>query len=581
MQKDADLWEGELTQFFVGGLRKEILSSSETISHLLAVGDVFSLKDQLDLLGSLPNHPKLHYITKQVQKSKTTFVSFYQHLLTNPDMFDDDGVWKVTPGTRTKLPTSPRNRLMLYCLNTEFGLPDERQALLEQIALMLKVDMEMGESISQVRNSAALDAPPDEGTTEPPPKKRRCKTRVLSVSKARVCQHLGQDVQLAKNFASQHRTQYQIFSEAMITDGQILWREHSDEKDVVIMSDYCDSTGVLLPQKFVFVTSRVGDEGVYLIKCTCSTYQQIQCAALIGEADLEADEEVALNSEQMTCMHCRLYRNHMAHQYDLVTADDRAKSNLLSTVHVDVKNPVVLVGSVWPQSATHFSVLGKESLSIVHVTFTPTNCWVTCLNGSCKASMAKQNKKRVPKVISVTDTQSDVCEHLALFYADVKNWKPLFHDYFNSDATDDTDSTDGTDGTDDTVVDPVQDALPFVLNTEDQDVRSVTKHVWFDTEKGLWECKSYTSHTPLDQFDPNLIKATFQRLQTVGGGSMGFNGMYKGPDFIPASTNGDGSPRQCTCGSTYFGGQVKPLPNKTALFTRNVSNPKKKNVIGS
>jgi hypothetical protein len=366
LQIGKDLWEAKLSEFFTGGLRKES-KSRDTISHLLAVGDVYTVKDQFELLGSLPNHPKVYYITKKGSKSTSTKVNFYQHLLTNPDMYDEEGVWKTTH----KLPTSARNRLILYTLNSEYGTLEDREALVHQVSLMLKVDRDENESLREVRESSFQDASVPGGEALPPvPKKRRTKTRVVSVSRARLCQHTGQDIEIAQNFAAEHRTQFQVFCESMMNDGCIVWREHSEDRDVLIMSSYSESSGLLLPHKFVQLTSRVGDEGVVLMKCTCVSYLQMRSAGLMGELDLEADEEVAVDSDGIICMHCRLFKDKLVGKWGLLLDDSQPKSNFLSRVTVQQEQAVILVGSVWPYSATHFSVLGAEDIAIVHVTFT-------------------------------------------------------------------------------------------------------------------------------------------------------------------------------------------------------------------
>ena len=90
------------------------------------------------------------------------------------------------------------------------------------------------------------DPPTEEG---PPQKKiRKQANRVVSVTACDIYRLVGEDLNSQLNCASQQHTLYTKFSEKLVTDGIIKWRQHTNEIDVCIMSDYNPTTGHLLPQ---------------------------------------------------------------------------------------------------------------------------------------------------------------------------------------------------------------------------------------------------------------------------------------------------------------------------------------------
>ena len=64
-----------------------------------------------------------------------------------------------------------------------------------------------------------------------------------------------------------------------------------------------------------------------------------------------------------------------------------------------MKNEVVLLGNVIPQGSTKFSVKGKQSYSVLHISFAQNICEVKCTYGMCCANV--KNKKKIPKRLPV------------------------------------------------------------------------------------------------------------------------------------------------------------------------------------
>ena len=79
--------------------------------------------------------------------------------------------------------------------------------------------------------------------------------------------------------ASQQHTLYTKFSEKLVTDCIIKWREHTSEVNVCIMSDYNPTTGHLLPQSFVHIYATKCENVPPIFRCIHQIYNQIERAA--------------------------------------------------------------------------------------------------------------------------------------------------------------------------------------------------------------------------------------------------------------------------------------------------------------
>ena len=103
-----------------------------------------------------------------------------------------------------------------------------------------------------------------------------------------------------------------------------------------------------MPQSFVHIecTKGTNDEDIF-IQCTCNIYNLIQRAA--HQESHILPEDVILD-ENLTCMHCRFFREHLLHAYTTVTTQPTTEfTRPLFMVHESLQHmndPVQLVGNV-------------------------------------------------------------------------------------------------------------------------------------------------------------------------------------------------------------------------------------------
>ena len=103
------------------------------------------------------------------------------------------------------------------------------------------------------------------------------------------------------------RSLYNTYCEALVTEGLVQWRHHSEDSDTVILNDYSHSTGEFLPNSYAHTTC-VKVEGENLMTCSCKIYQQVQNATMANlQISPEEEQELFLDASQLTCMHCRFF----------------------------------------------------------------------------------------------------------------------------------------------------------------------------------------------------------------------------------------------------------------------------------
>ena len=370
---------------------------------------------------------------------------------------------------------------------------------------------------------------------EEPVKKRRRKqsSRTVSVTARSVFQHLGCQSTAELNSSNKNRTLYNRFKEQLLTEGNIIWRYHDDLEDICAMTDYNSTTGLLLPQSFAHVTAIKLDDGETILKCTCDIYNVIQAAGLQQTPLWPQDEELIPDSS-MTCMHCRFFRNHLLGMYEKLQTTNTDLNMIESTVQTSLqfmKNEVVLLGNVIPQGSTKFSVKGKQSYSVLHISFAQNICEVKCTYGMCCANV--KNKKKIPKRLPV-DQVPFLCEHIKTLTKHIEYVKSLFPEFFNS-------------------VDDPSNEENEVITAEREDVNLLDANQIpqlqgnFNIETGLWQYKALSKHKPKEMLELSLIKSTERRNAYVRYENLdedtGLYGTYK---LIPQPRN-----RTCNCGSQY------------------------------
>ena len=439
-----------------------------------------SLQHQLSLLSSISNFHWWRYITCDGSKSsKDICVGLTDHLLYHPCSESDEESFKLK-----YIPKSPRNRLMYY-LFSDCHYPG---ALKKTVETLLKYD-------NEEENKRLSDVTGSEEFIQKPKKKRRYATRVLKLTAESLCNKLGIDLDDVNSSSESGSTLYGSFCQQLVTDGEIIWRQHNENQDTVIMSDYNPATGSLTPLSYVQVTSiwNQGETGIPLLKCTCHIYNSIQCAAL-KEVEL-ADGENSVLHHSMTCMHCRFFKDYLK-QYrytlqDITTTtavDSKVKSSLES-----INNPVVLLGKSAREFTTKLSVMSQESLSMIHITFNHSNsCFANCQNGECSARL--QNKKKIPKSVSIQQNEG-LCEHINTLFANFEVVQKLFPDYFRTDEN-----------TEESEEDPLY--LPTsIINSSDVHIQDTSEGTdYFNISTGLWEFGGKSTHKPKEMNDKKLSK---------------------------------------------------------------------------
>ena len=100
----------------------------------------------------------------------------------------------------------------------------------------------------------------------------------MSFTARAVFESVGCNLTSQLNSANQNCTLYTNFKEQLITDGLIKWRYHDEVKDVCVMTDHSSTTGLLLPQSFVYVTATKIHNNETVLKCTCDIFSIIKRA---------------------------------------------------------------------------------------------------------------------------------------------------------------------------------------------------------------------------------------------------------------------------------------------------------------
>ena len=213
------------------------------------------------LLSSISNfhhfrHPSL---TEQTHIIKPTHFNYIEHLLYNPDAKENvngDMICKY-------IPTSPRNRLMYLFVVGHVQLRN----------LMKYVQT----CDSQTHTDSLQQDIADEISSFPPePKKHKQGPRIVSVTARSIVEEVGADLNDVLNSADSNHTIYKTFKEQLVTEGIIWWCYHDDTTDVCIMNDVNTSTGFMMPNSFVHVTSHAQEDQDPIIKCSCTIFDLIQ-----------------------------------------------------------------------------------------------------------------------------------------------------------------------------------------------------------------------------------------------------------------------------------------------------------------
>ena len=137
-------------------------------------------------------------------------------------------------------------------------------------------------------------------------------------------------------------------------------------------------------------------------------------------------EDEAYLDQGLTCMHCRFYKYHLVSVYENICNSTTTKTRSLAIVKESLQHmnqPIQLLGNVIDRGTTNFCVKGKNSYSILDISFYLGKCMSTCLDGVC-SSLFKIHKK-IPKRISISN-RSKCCSHLNMLCDNRKYVKAFF-----------------------------------------------------------------------------------------------------------------------------------------------------------
>ena len=469
--------------FLEAGIKKPNLDGNVDYTSLVQILDLpcQSPKEQFMLLSSVSNFHKFGYPAMSELSSKSIIspnhITYAEHVLYDPFSKED----MEGNNIRKYIPVSPCNWIMYFLATFKEA---EMYHLLRY--LLLK-DQGMDE--------------PDMGyeTHEIPipKKKRKHYARLVSVTQRAILSQVGADINVQLNCANPSRTLYAVFVKQLLTEGSIKWRQHQTNLDICVMNDYNPTTGFLMPQSFVHV-SCTNENGNLFLRCTCMIYDIIKTAAK-QETLLSPGEEFVPDS-LLTCMHCRFYKDYLNNAYKRISSEPQGNlPRALHMVHESLQymnDPVQLAGSVIDQGTTRFSCQGKESYSLIHISFYNKICQVKCMDGICAANFrnCKNITRRDP------DQQATkMCSHLGTLFSHFRYVKGFFPDYF-------TDSIDENEEEEQFVVSPPDNDA---INNDNANLpRCLSGH--FDIASGLWKYPALSSHKPKEMNDPDLVNCTQQ-----------------------------------------------------------------------
>ena len=496
----------QLSEFMVQGISPSM--DTTCVQHLEKVTTVDSVKQQVEVLSTIANYHWWVSLTEKGTKiAATNYPKKSQHLLCSN-----------SEGAKSNyIPSSPRNQLMFFKM---YPAPGYSKRCFDTLTHLLNYDQDQ-QTFSLVTNRADLP---------PPSKKRKYTAREVVASGEDLLQSLNielDDINMGDS------NLFNTFAEDLTNEGEIHMRRLSEEGCILAMSDYSSTSGNLLPLQFAHVTANTSQEPP-LVKCSCKTYSLIQGSAL-QKVQLDEDEEPFL-SGNLTCFHCMFYKDYI-HGSRFDSLGLNAASHAISKVQENLatlNNPVVPLGPTSTGITNKFSVVVGDSCSIVHVYFTPKNCFAKCQAGLCQARLSKTKiPKKQSKSLFNKDTLDLLCDHMKVVAANLEVLHATLPEFFNATASAEPDS-EGED-LPEAGLDPDE-------NLDDITIKQAKAPVNFNTDTGLWEHHAFSNYKPtLDPQEKELVEKTLQRNSYIRPDNF-VQGGYKGPDLLPSDFD------WCPCG---------------------------------
>ena len=308
------------------------------------------------------------------------------------------------------------------------------------------------------------------------------------------------------------------------------------------MNDVNTSTGFMMPNSFIHITSHAQENQDPIIKCSCAIFDLIQRSTKQETKLLPGQEEELIPDAQLTCMHCRFYKEFLTGAYFQVTHETAELPRAVSVVQDSLSNmnmEVRLVGNVVPNSSTKFSVRGTSaSFSVITLTFANGKMCARCSNGMCGVAM--HNRKNIPRNTTQED-RKPVCSHIKTMCKKIQYLESIFPEYFQESP-----QAEGY----------VQEhgfqfpVNPEMNNEDGNIVQNIPGH--FNIDTGLWEYESLSNHTPKDMMHPDNVNSTMERNDFVKSQNLHPNtGLYSTYNLKPSILGANGAPMQCNCRSQY------------------------------
>ena len=128
------------------------------------------------------------------------------------------------------------------------------------------------------------------------------------------------------------------------------------------MNDINPTTGYIIPGSYVHVTStRTESSSEIYLTYTCEIYNLIQRAA--QQETPICTEEYVIPNEELICMHCHYYRDHLLQAYEKAANEAPGKlSRPLIMVKESlqyINDQIQFAGNVIDNGTTKFSVWGE------------------------------------------------------------------------------------------------------------------------------------------------------------------------------------------------------------------------------
>ena len=558
---EEKLWHSSLSEHNFETATSDPLETA--IEHLHQVSRVFlnsnkfpDLGTQLGALGSISNWHRWRCLQQNGERyTYVPRVNLYQHLSYNPTHDDDS-----TDHTK-QYPTSLRNQILWF---SKCGKPH-----LVHLVISLAMYSDGRPSTEPLEHSYSIREEMDNSNIKPSPrspvKRRQCGPRYRPLTAKMHCAVHKLNYQELSDSASQFRTIFQDYEQAITSEGRksgdseddsmvqnsaIWWRHHTPYRDVFILIDYDDETGAHIPASYVHVTIEDDENGSRSIICSCKTYKYHQTTVGGFLEDMDVLRRITVGKE-FTCMHVRFAYNRLFHlsfdRVSILNGPDSTFEHRLSRNLVMDDSPVVMIGEALPHATTKFSVMAQNEFAFVHLFFKETRSFVECQDGHCKAR--KHRKVLVPgqtKTNPSKDSIDRACVHVKAFLkaiddGDVKIPKPISRE-------------DGMDNSDIEKEETNCHELSFE-NHDDISLQKIKGDVWFDVATGLWKHSALTDVRPSFNILDDKLRAAVKDRQKweVPERYIPESHAYKADDLMPVTSDDDDNPLLCKCGvSEHF-----------------------------